>query len=343
MNRLVPMTLTLTLAGIAVAAPPPAPPPGSARLLSAPGEEVLHPRLDPTTGIVTYEVVEEGRRAVRQVALGNGGPRPVGTETMRDVVPARLGRPVGNRLGPDGRWSVTVAGQEPCSASAASDMHPALSPDGRLVAFASGRSGRGDIIVADAVKHSQSGRRASQDPSPEASPVFAPDGKKLAFLRFGPKGRSIVMATGFDGKGSASERVVADERDGALSVSFRPDGKTLAYYGRDWTVGTSLFVTDVDGSAGRRLFSDVKAQRAGPAWLAQPGGAVVVAVRQDDQIVLIADDGSDTLVTTESVGNTEVTAGTVRGQRWIVFTALGLEKDESKDLRRLKLYAIQLQ
>jgi TolB protein len=65
----------------------------------------------------------------------------------------------------------------------ANDVMPAVSPDGRQVAFASDRQGNWDIYVMDTT-----GGQAMQltnDPAHEIHPSFSPDGKWLVYCRYG--------------------------------------------------------------------------------------------------------------------------------------------------------------
>jgi TolB protein len=65
----------------------------------------------------------------------------------------------------------------------ASDAMPAISPDGRMIAFASDRSGTWQVYVMPAA-----GGRAvalTDDSAPAMHPTFSPDGARVAFSRLG--------------------------------------------------------------------------------------------------------------------------------------------------------------
>jgi TolB protein len=59
------------------------------------------------------------------------------------------------------------------------DTAPALSPDGRRVAFMSRRDGNWEIYVVDA--DGANLRRLTDDPAEDGLPVWSPDGRALAF------------------------------------------------------------------------------------------------------------------------------------------------------------------
>lgn len=60
------------------------------------------------------------------------------------------------------------------------DQNPSWSPDGRLIAFNSNRSGNDDLYV---MPHGGSPvRRLTDHPSGDADPDWAPDGSRLAFV-----------------------------------------------------------------------------------------------------------------------------------------------------------------
>ena len=76
-----------------------------------------------------------------------------------------------------GGTSVTQLTNDP-----ANDVMPAVSPDGRRVAFASDRSGTWDLYLMDA----DGGRavKLTDDPAHNVHPSFSPDGKKLVYSSF---------------------------------------------------------------------------------------------------------------------------------------------------------------
>ena len=75
----------------------------------------------------------------------------------------------------------TVA-QETSLAAVVKDQYPAVSPDGRKIAFESNRAGPTDqIFVYD--MESRAIQQLTQSPEPNETPVWSPDGSKILFAR----------------------------------------------------------------------------------------------------------------------------------------------------------------
>lgn len=319
----------------ALAAPPPA------VLISAPDEEAMHPAVSNDGGEAAWDVLTgSGARQVRRYNLlrGRAVAPPRGTDSALGLRWTRNARkPIVNVLTDEGRWALQMGGEEPASPSAASDLHAAVSPDRSLVAFVSGRSGKGDIYVTDANRTNQSPRRLSSSALPDVAPVWSPDSASLSFVRLTERGRQLIVLTGVQGDGSAAERVAADEREGALWPSWRPDGQELAFYGRDWSVGTALYRVNPQGGGASKILSDVVPQAGGPAWLPDGDGFALIVVR-GDELVAVDSLGTPTRLETGTFGHGEVRGAVIKGERTLIFTALGLAGDEGADVRHRKVY-----
>ena len=58
---------------------------------------------------------------------------------------------------------------------------PALSPDGKLVAYASDRAGSGNLDIWRQQLATGEAVRLTNDPADESEPTFSPDGSRIAF------------------------------------------------------------------------------------------------------------------------------------------------------------------
>jgi len=154
------------------------------------------------------------------------------------------------------------------SDSPAPDLAPAVSPDGRRVAFLSGRGGEWAFYVVGI--HGRRLRRISPPlfpllPSddPQAQIAWAPNGRSLAAELSGPTtrlylgdGSRVLPVTGRAGTDLA----------GPYTLAWSRDSRFLAYSTADGSV-------DVVGATGKRLWS-VPGQIGGNAWSADDRLAV---------------------------------------------------------------------
>jgi eukaryotic-like serine/threonine-protein kinase len=98
---------------------------------------------------------------------------------------------------------------------------PAISPDGKLLAFASDRAGGGNLDIW--VKQIDGGDPVplTKDPANEYDPAFSPDGARIAF-RSDRDGGGIYIMAALGGEASLLVR-------NAWRPRFSPDGKYLLY------------------------------------------------------------------------------------------------------------------
>ena len=132
------------------------------------------------------------------------------------------------------------------------DSDPAWSPDGRTIAFVSGRDGNTGIYVMNADGTEQRLLMpAKVDYPPQLA--WSPDGQKLAFtvaLTSGPDGNLEIYVMNADGSGQRNLTPTNSADDGAPRWS--PDGRRIVFVGsRDG--GEAIYVMNADGSGQQRL------------------------------------------------------------------------------------------
>ena len=147
----------------------------------------------------------------------------------------------------------------PVTSTPGDERDPALSPDGRRVAFAwdggvDDEDGRRqfDVYVQDADGGVPT--RLTTHPADDVSPAWSPDGQRVAFVRCGVGGECGVFAVDADG---GPEQALVSAEDLAIDgLVWSPDGARLAFSGRRGRQGAfSLHILPLDGSPPQRLTS----------------------------------------------------------------------------------------
>jgi Tol biopolymer transport system component/DNA-binding winged helix-turn-helix (wHTH) protein len=146
------------------------------------------------------------------------------------------------------------------TSNVADDSEPAVSPDGRTVAFVSNRDGVPAIYLLALDRRDEPPLRV-RTTGPASAPAWSPDGARLAFV-CQRDGQADLCLVGRDG---SNERLVVAQPQDELDPCWSPDGRRLAYSlvsGRT----RELRVVDIDSAHTR----PAQPRRVGPAgWSAQ--------------------------------------------------------------------------
>jgi serine/threonine-protein kinase len=176
-----------------------------------------------------------------------------------------------------------------------------LSPDGRKLAF----SKDGDVFVADLERDTLT--RVTFSGGVDI-PVWAPDGRHIAFSLGGNTGRIAWIRS--DGAGEA--RTLLERASTAVPWSFAPDGR-LAFFQRDPGQGLSVWTVPLD-------LSDPDRPKPGKPELAWPA-------RGDDYLPRFSPDGRWIAYRSNESGTNEIYVRPfpdTRGGKWQVSSGGGL-------------------
>jgi serine/threonine-protein kinase len=152
------------------------------------------------------------------------------------------------RGGGDG--GVAIGRSEQLTADPGLEIHPALSPDGRLVAYSAGPQSRIFIRPVGAGAGSRTIPLSDNATDLEVQPRWSPDGSQLLFLTrggvsvapaLGGAARPVVPA-GVGGGGSEGRGAAAM----VTAAAWSPDGREIAF-----ARGDSLQIVSLDGGAPR--------------------------------------------------------------------------------------------
>ena len=123
---------------------------------------------------------------------------------------------------------------------------PALSSDGKLLAYASDRGGQGNLDIW--VRHVSGGEpvRLTTDPADDHYPTFSPDGSQIAFRsERNPPGVYVISSLG----GGEPRLLVNDGRN----PRYSPDGKWIVCWVGEVTGNSAIHLIPTAGGAPRVL------------------------------------------------------------------------------------------
>jgi Tol biopolymer transport system component/DNA-binding winged helix-turn-helix (wHTH) protein len=153
---------------------------------------------------------------------------------------------------------------------------PAVSPDGKLLAYASDRSGEGNLDIWVQQLTGGEAIRLTRNPADDHEPDFSADGTRIVF-RSEREGGGIYVVTALGGE----ERVIAHQ---GRRPRFSPDGAEVVYWtgmGGDLVApGTSkIYVVASTGGPPRQLRPEFVSARH-PVWSPDGGRILFLGVRE---------------------------------------------------------------
>jgi Tol biopolymer transport system component len=133
---------------------------------------------------------------------------------------------------------------------------PAISPDGKLIAYASERNGNMDIYVRQL--SGQQTVRLTEHPAADWCPCFSPDGLKIAFWS-DRDGGGLYITEALGG----TERRIAE---GGRLPAFSPDGSTIVYLVASAIRTAKLFLVPAAGGVPRPFQLEFVFRPNGPSY-----------------------------------------------------------------------------
>ncbi|OGD21411.1 MAG: hypothetical protein A2W03_15215 [Candidatus Aminicenantes bacterium RBG_16_63_16] len=156
-------------------------------------------------------------------------------------------------------------------------FNPAISPDGKMIAYSSERSGNMDIYVRQ-LSGQQTLRRTTH-PAPDWFPCFSPDGSKIVFWSERDGGGLYI----FEALAGTERRIAEGGRLPAIS----PDGSTILYLVASADRTAKLFLVPADGGVPRPFQPEFVllpkgGSHSSPLWSADEKTIFFDGVRPDD-------------------------------------------------------------
>ena len=120
-------------------------------------------------------------------------------------------------------------------------LQPMLSTDGQRVVATRTLTGNTDLWQFDATRPI----RLTFDPTRETSPVWFPDGSRIAFSKGSQGPLSLYLKSS---SGAGQEELLLARPNNVLPMSMSPDGRFLLYNERKPEAGLDLWVLPMDGN-----------------------------------------------------------------------------------------------
>jgi len=184
----------------------------------------------------------------------------------------------------------------------------AWSPDGTQIAYSVEVDGNADIYVIEADGSSRT--RLTTDPGVDDTPVWSPDGSRIAFISDRANGEFDIFTMAADG---SDLQKITTNPDRDSSPDWHPDGDTIVYRAR--TNGNSnIYVTNATGGITLSLTTDPGFD-GDPTW--SPDGEQILFTTDrtgDYEIFVMNRDGSNRQNLTNHPANDEFPSWSADGR-----------------------------
>ena len=169
---------------------------------------------------------------------------------------------------------------------------PAVSPDGRWIAFVNMEaSGGGDIYVMNAAGGDMI--NVTQTMDDDFEPAWSPDGSQLVFVsrRYQPPDNALFSQIFTINRDGTELRRLTDGRADDRSPSWSPDGARIAF-ASNRTGSQQIYLMDPDGANLERLTNNPDEDEGAPDW-APDGSRIVYSRESSSELIIMNADGTD--------------------------------------------------
>jgi Tol biopolymer transport system component len=233
-------------------------------------------------------------------------------------------------------YDLHIKGGTPLAIAPGTDGNPSWSPSGAHIAFASARSGQGDLYLLDVRKLAEKPTRLTyNETSSELYPAWSANGRMLAYVGHSNTGDNLYLIEDIK---RPSSRQLTQWQHMQTRPRFSPDGNTIAFYSNHQDPDRfDLWIMDVEGSP-RKLREDVVMNSLGPVWLPDGRSLLVVADEDDrfDPLYRVFLSGASARLATGTVGNGDHDLAVLGdGRPYLALAAQGTEDGEKRDFKQI--------
>jgi Tol biopolymer transport system component/tRNA A-37 threonylcarbamoyl transferase component Bud32 len=162
------------------------------------------------------------------------------------------------------------------------EFEPALSPDGKQVAFSWNGEHKDNFDIYVRLVGGGAALRLTTDPAPDHSPAWSPDGSRLAFLR----DNAVYLISALGGV----ERRLVQFPMGRIyvntstrsSVSWSRDGRFLAFSGSEDSSPASIWIASTESGEAHRITTVPRGYLADSSPAFSPDGRTLAFIRARD-------------------------------------------------------------